>query len=60
MRSECRIVTHLHVMGRPYRTLPDDLAAENARVPRRGSVPGRHEWAALLRRLNRIAPQYQT
>ena len=60
MRSECRIVTHLHTMGRPYRTLPDDMAAENARLARKGSAPGRHEWATLLRRLDRIAPHYRS
>lgn len=57
---ECRIVTHLHAMGRPYRTLPEDIAAENARLVRQGSAPGRHEWPALLRRLDRIAPYYKT
>ena len=60
MRSECRIVTHLHAMGRPYRSLPEGMAAENARLGRQGSAPGRHEWAALLRRLDRIAQHYRT
>lgn len=57
---QCRIVTQLHAMGRPYRTLPEDVAAENARLVNQGSAPGQNEWPALLRRLDRIAPHYKT
>ena len=57
---QCRIVTQLHAMGRPYRTLPEEFAAENARLVNQGSAPGQNEWPALLRRLDRIAPHYKT
>ncbi len=57
---QCRIVTQLHAMGKPFRTLPDEIAAENARLVNHGSAPGENEWPALLRRLDRIAPHYKT
>ena len=57
---QCRIVTHLHAMGKPYRALPEGMAAENARLALQGSAPGRHEWATLLPRLDRIALHYRS
>ncbi len=57
---QCRIVTQLHSMGRPYNTLSDEIAAEIGRSVNESSAPGEHEWPALLRRLDRTAPIYKT
>ena len=57
---DCRIAVQLHAMGMPFRTLPVEIAAENARLVSHGSAPGENEWPALLRRLDRIAPHYKT
>ena len=55
----CRIATSLHSMGQPYYPLGDALAAHTAEQDEAESAPAVHEWPALLRRLDRIAPQYK-
>lgn len=56
----CRIVTHLYGMGKPYRPLAPALADRVAQQDCEVAAPGAHEWPALLRRLDRIAPIYKT
>ena len=56
----CKIITHVHAMGRPYSVLPDSLAESVAKADEEVAAPGEHEWPALLRRLDRIVPHYKT
>ena len=55
----CRILASVHAMGRPYKTLPKALADTTAEQSAEHAPLGEFEWPALLRRLDRIAPQYK-
>ena len=57
---QCKITTQLFAMGKPYRKLPEAMSAEMHKQIDDVSAPGQHEWPALLRRLDRIAPHYKT
>jgi len=54
----CRIQMDVLATGRPFIQQPPEVCAKVRRQYESEFYPGRHEWPALLRKLDQISPDY--
>lgn len=59
LQYSCKVQLKLLSMGREFITLPETLAAKTAEQNQEVAAPGAFEWPALLRRLDRVSPNYK-
>ena len=60
LEMSCRLQMDVLATGRPFIQQPPEVCAKVRRQYETDFYPGLHEWPALLRKLDKVAPDYAT